>query len=172
MPENGRLLVISEKGIGDALTLVPCLRAIALTRPRPEVTFMAGALLPLKANLADCCTVIDEGDAAALEPLARIAWLRCRGFTRVWNTQNAGAWGETIARAGDPRWVSAPPHRRWPQRHVVGLRVEQARALFPGLGAPPEPSLALTNEQREERDAFRGRFPAQCRLIATQPGGN
>ena len=160
-------LAIAERGIGDALTMVPSLRALRAAHPEIRVEFLAPGLFPLAPNLRDAATILDHRPIAALGAEDRLAWLRQRNVTWVWNTEaEAGAWSRALPLAGRPTWITAPTQRHW-RGQVVQVRFEQLRTLFPDLSNPGRIDLALTAEQEESR---RSQLVPGRTLIAVQPG--
>ncbi len=164
-------LAIAEQGIGDALTLLPCLRALRASRPDLRIELLTPGLFPLADNLLDTATVLDHRPLAGLGDEGRLAWLRERNVQWAWNTEREqGPWGRALGTSGRPTWVTAPSQRAWGSRHVLRVRFEQLRALFPDLRAPGEIGLALTAAQQAARRAFRGEFPPEAVLVAIQAG--
>lgn len=170
---TNRLLVISEKGLGDALTLLPALRALKLQRPETEIFMFAPGLFRLAENYRDWLQLLDHRWLSAATTTEMQDWLQRQDFRWVWNTENEhSAWRGIFAAAGNPRWVSAPPHRTWPRRPVLELRRAQLQTLFPDLPTHAAPALPLTTAQQQGRDQFRSQFAATERLIAIQPSAN
>jgi ADP-heptose:LPS heptosyltransferase len=166
-----KLLVISEIGLGDALTLLPALRALNALRPGLSIDMLAPSLFPLRDNVRDVVSVLDPRILRIGSTGDQRDWLGAQGYDAVWNTENEhSSWRPVLAEEGNPRWISASPHKSWPHRHVLGLRVEQLRGLFPELGDSCDPRLELTPEQSQARDRFRSLFPPGELLVAMQPG--
>ncbi len=165
--ERPGFLAIAERGIGDALTMVPSLRALRAARPDIRIEFLAPGLLPLAPNLRDAATILDHRPIAALGLDERLAWLRHRNTTWVWNTEaEAGAWSRALPGAAQPTWITSPTQRHW-RGQVVRVRFAQLRLLFPDLRRPGGMELPLTAEQEVARRAQR--VPGRT-LIAVQPG--
>jgi ADP-heptose:LPS heptosyltransferase len=165
------LLVISEMGLGDALTLLPALRALKSVRPALSIELIAPGLRALAGNVADTAAWIDHRPLAGLPASGLREWLEARGPSWIWNTENEHSpWRPVLEAAANPRWVSAPPHRAWPRRPVLRLRAEQLRRLFPETPEPGAPFLGLTPEQAERRAGFAARFASASGLAALHPG--
>jgi ADP-heptose:LPS heptosyltransferase len=164
-------VAIAERGIGDALTLLPSLRALRAAHPDLRIELLTPALYPLADNLRDTATVLDHRPLDGLGDEARLAWLRVRNPGWVWNTEGErGPWTAALRRSDDPTWVTAPSQREWGSRNVLRVRFAQLRELFPGLTAPGEVSMRLTPAQEAARRAFRAGFPHDSLLVAIQPG--
>ncbi|HJQ64816.1 MAG TPA: glycosyltransferase family 9 protein [Gemmatimonadales bacterium] len=160
-------LAIAERGIGDALTMVPSLRALRAAHPELRVELLAPGLFPLAANLRDAATILDHRPLTGLSADQRLAWLRDRNTTWVWNTEaEAGAWSRALPLAGRPTWITAPTQRHW-RGQVVQVRFEQLRGLFPDLRTVGGMDLSLTADQETVRRGLR--MPGST-VIAIQPG--
>jgi len=160
-------LAIAERGIGDALTMIPGLRALRAAHPELRIEFLAPGLLPLAPNLRDAATILDHRPIAALNTEQRLAWLRERNTTWVWNTEaETGGWSRALPGAGRPTWMTAPTQRHW-RGHVVQVRFAQLRTLFPDLREPGGIDIPLTAEQEVAR---RSQLVPGRTLIAIQPG--
>lgn len=161
-------LAIAERGIGDALTMIPSLRALRAAHPELRIEFLAPGLFPLAANLRDTATFLDHRPLAALADEERLAWLRQRNVTWVWNTEaEAGAWSRALPSAGRPNWFTAPTQRHWGGSQVLRVRFAQIQVLFPDLRVPGAIDLSLTPEQETVRHSLVA--PAST-VIAIQPG--
>lgn len=166
---SGKLLVISEIGIGDGLTLLPALRLLLDTYPDIGVDMMAPGLRPLAENVSDTVRLIapPPESMTGQEDLVRLL----QAYDWVWNTENEhSGWRPVIAAVGNPQWLSAPPHRHWPRRQVLELRLQHLRMLFPELSGSLDLTLNLTPRQQEHSAAFRAQFPQANYLIALHPG--
>src|SRR5262245_51627196 len=160
-------LAIAERGIGDALTMVPSLRALRAAHPELRVEFLAPGLLPLAPNLLDVATIIDHRPIAGFTREERLAWLRQQNFTWVWNTEGeAGAWSRALLDVGRPTWITSPAQRHW-RGHVIKVRLHQLRVLFPEVRGLAGMGLSLTEEQEAKRRSQR--MPGRT-VIAVQPG--
>ncbi len=165
------LLVIAEQGIGDALTLLPSLRALRTARPDLRIELLAPGLYPLAANVRETVTILDHRPLAALAEEERLAWLRERGIRWIWNTERKqGQWSRALRESHNPDWFTAPIQRDWAARHVLDARFVQLRGLFPDLPGPGKLALPLTPVQESERQSFRSRFPPAHTLVAIHPG--
>ena len=80
-------LAIADRGIGDALTLLPSLRALRAAHPALRIELLTPGLLPLADNLGDTGLVLDHRPLEGLEPEGQLAWLRGRNLEWVWNTE-------------------------------------------------------------------------------------
>jgi ADP-heptose:LPS heptosyltransferase len=164
-------LAIAERGIGDALTLLPSLRALRAARPDLRIELLTPGLFTLAENLGDTATVLDHRPLERMGDEERLAWLGARSAEWVWNTEGErGLWTAALRRSGRPTWVNAPAQSDWGSRNVLRVRFAQLRELFPGLTAPGDGGLALTPSQQEHRRAFRGGFASDALLVAIQPG--
>ena len=164
-------MAIAERGIGDALTLLPSLRALRAARPDLRIELLTPGLYSLADNLRDTASVLDHRPLDGLGAEERLAWLGARNAEWVWNTEGErGAWTAALRRSDHPTWVTAPAQREWGSRNVLRVRFAQLRQLFPGLTAPGEPGLPLTPAQESARRAFRAGFPHDSVLVAIQPG--
>ena len=164
-------LAIAERGIGDALTLLPGLRALHRYHPDLRIELLTPALFPLADNLRDTVTVLDHRPLEDLGPEERLEWLRSRNATWVWNTEGSrGPWTAALRSAGKPGWINAPPQREWGHRNVLQVRFAQLRRLFPNLPQPTDVGFPLTAEQEDLRREFRAGFPRDSLLVAIQPG--
>lgn len=164
-------MAIAERGIGDALTLLPSLRALRAARPDLRIELLTPGLYPLADNLRDTATVLDHRPLDRLGDEARLAWLRARNAGWVWNTEGErGPWTSALRRSDHPTWITAPAQREWGSRNVLRVRFAQLRQLFPALTAPGEIGLPLLPAQETARRAFRAGFPHDSVLVAIQPG--
>jgi ADP-heptose:LPS heptosyltransferase len=164
-------VAIAERGIGDALTLLPSLRALRAARPELRIELLTPGLYPLADNLRDTVTVLDHRPLDGLGDEGRLAWLRARNAGWVWNTEGErGPWTAALSRSGHPSWVNAPSQRQWGGRNVLRVRFAQLRELFPGLTAPGQIGIPLTPAQETARTGFRAGFPPDSLLVAIQPG--
>ena len=164
-------LAIAERGIGDALTLVPSLRALRIARPRLRIELLTPGLFPLADNLRETATVLDHRPLSGLGGEERLEWLRSRNARWVWNTEGSvGPWTAALRRSANPTWVNAPPQREWGHTNVLRVRCAQMREFFPDLPAPTEVGISLTPSQEAARRAFRARFPHDSLLVGIQPG--
>lgn len=171
--KSGSLLVISERGIGDALTLIPALTELRRVSPQVKIDMIAPGIGPLEANLYGLVRLIDPDDTPLETPASLRSWLNARGYVWVWNTLNSDQmWRECLRSADNPRWISAPPHGSWPKQPVILLRMKQLQVLFPELRRVSPAAIRLTQEQLDEKDRFAAQFPLSGTLIAIQPGGN
>lgn len=160
-------LAIAERGIGDGLTMVPSLRALRAAHPELRMEFLAPGLLPLAANLRDAATILDHRPIAALSSDQRLAWLRDRNTTWVWNTEaEAGTWSRALQGGVPPTWITSPTQRHW-RGQVIQVRFQQLRTLFPDLRTAGGMDLSLTAEQEAVRHGLR---MAGRTFIAIQPG--
>lgn len=166
-----RFLAIAERGIGDALTLLPSLRALRAARPELRMELLAPGLFPLADNLRDTAAVLDHRPLERLSAAERLDWLGRMGFRWVWNTEGErGPWTAALRGNEDPMWVNAPDQRHWGRRNVLRVRAAQLRELFPELPAPGSVGLSLTPPQEAARRGFRAQFPGDAVLVAVQPG--
>lgn len=164
-------VAIAERGIGDALTLLPSLRALRAARPELRIELLTPGLYPLADNLRDTATVLDHRPLDGLGDEGRLAWLRARNAGWVWNTEGErGLWTAALRRSDHPGWVNAPSQREWGSRNVLRVRFAQLRELFPDLTAPGRVGIPLTPAQAAARHAFRAGFPHDSLLVAIQPG--
>jgi hypothetical protein len=164
-------LAIADRGIGDALTLLPSLRALRTAHPKLRIELITSGLFPLADNLRDTAMILDHGPVARLRDGERLTWLRERNLQWVWNTEGErGLWTETLRAASHPTWITAPGQRTWGHRNVLRVRFEQLRSLFPELRAPGDIGLSLTPAQRALGRAFRAGFPPTHLVVAIQPG--
>ena len=164
-------LAIAERGIGDALTLLPSLRALRAARPDLRIELLTPGLFPLAENLRDTATVLDHRPLDRLGDAERLAWLRERNPEWVWNTESErGPWTAALRRSDRPTWVTAPSQRGWGSRNVLRVRFAQLQELFPGLPEPGDVGIALTASQEEARRAFRAGLAHDALLVAIQPG--
>lgn len=164
-------LAIAERGIGDALTLLPSLRSLRAAQPGLRIELLTPGLFPLAENLLDTATVLDHRPLAGLSTEERLAWLGERNFEWVWNTEGErGPWTAALQGSENPRWVNAPAQREWGSRQVLEVRFEQLRELFPDLSVPGDTGLSLTPAQEAASRSFRSRFARDSTLVAIQPG--
>ncbi len=168
----GKLLVISEKGIGDALTLIPCLQEIKRIYTKIEIDFLAPGIQPLAKNFQDFTNFINPSiQQKSLEE--KLNWLKNQDYKWVWNTENKEkGWRLLLAQANKPGWTSAPPHRSWPKKQVVQLRLLQFRELLPGLQNAIDPEIHLTDDQEIEKCEFDQLLTNYSDTISIHPGGN
>ena len=164
-------LAIAERGIGDALTLLPSLRALRGAQPDLRIDLLTPGLFPLAENLRSTATVLDHRPIIGLLSRERLAWLGARNTHWVWNTEGEqGLWTRAVRGSARRTWVNALPQQCWGAGYVVRVRFEQLRMLFPELREPGRMGLSLTPVQRSERDAFRAGFPQGQLLVAIHPG--
>jgi ADP-heptose:LPS heptosyltransferase len=164
-------VAIAERGIGDALTLLPSLRALRAARPELRIELLTPGLYPLADNLRATATVLDHRPLDGLGDEERLAWLRARNAGWVWNTEGErGPWTAALRRSDDPSWVNAPSQRQWGSRNVLRVRFAQLRELFPDLTAPGHLGIPLLPAQEAARRAFRAGFAHDSLLVAIQPG--
>ena len=164
-------LAIAERGIGDALTLLPSLRALRATRPELRIELLAPGLYPLAANVRETATILDHRPLAHLSDQERRAWLEQRNSRWVLNTEGErGPWTHALQGVSNPSWRTAPPQRKWGGRHVLHVRAEQLRELFPELQVRGEVCLTLTPAQEAARQTFRAGVAPGETLVAIQPG--
>jgi ADP-heptose:LPS heptosyltransferase len=170
-PSRPGFLAIAERGIGDALTLLPSLRALRAARPNLRIELLTPALFPLAENLCDTAAILDPRPLEILGGERRLAWLQARNLEWVWNTEGIhGPWTQALQGSTHPTWVTAPPQRTWGGKHVLRVRFEELQALFPGIESPGEIGLSLTVPQQVDRQAFRAGVPGERLLVAIQPG--
>jgi ADP-heptose:LPS heptosyltransferase len=164
-------VAIAERGIGDALTLLPSLRALRAARPELRIELLTPGLYSLADNLRDTAAVLDHRPLDGLEDDGRLAWLRARNAGWVWNTEGErGPWTAALRRSDHPSWVNAPSQRQWGSRNVLRVRFAQLRELFPDLTTPGQLGVPLLPAQEAARRAFRAGFPQDSLLVAIQPG--
>jgi ADP-heptose:LPS heptosyltransferase len=164
-------LAIADRGIGDALTLLPSLHALRAAHPTLRIELLTPGLLPLADNLRDIGLVLDHRPLEGLGDDGQLAWLRGRNVEWVWNTEGErGPWTAALRRSDNPRWVTAPAQREWGSKNVLRVRFAQLQELFPELRAPGELGITLTPSQSEAREAFRAGFGHDSLLVAIQPG--
>ena len=164
-------MAIAERGIGDALTLLPSLRALRAARPDLRIELLTPGLYPLADNLRETAAVLDHRPLDGLGAEERLAWLGARNAGWVWNTEGErGPWTAALRGSDHPTWVTAPAQRDWGSRNVLRVRFAQLRELFPGLTAPGEIGLRLTSAQESARRSFRAGFPHDSVIVAIQPG--
>ncbi len=170
--QHKRMLAISERGIGDALTLTPVLAELKRSHPEIEIDFLAPSLRALAANFRHLANFIDDDMIEGKSRQEQISWLKQQNYEWVWNTQNQKSpWRGALEEAGNPNWISALPHRKWPKRQVVQLRLQQLRKLFPNLNSVNDPTIELTEEQRQEQADFLEHLANYQTSIAIQPWG-
>jgi len=166
-----KLLVISEVGLGDALTLLPALHGLKAIRPDVSIDMLAPGVFPLRENLQDVASVLDHRPLLDCDARDQRNWLLSQAYDAVWNTENErSVWRRILAEERHPRWISAPPHRTWPRQQVLGLRLQHLRCLYPEVRESGDPVLDLTPEQRRAIPAFRSLFSSNNTLVAIQPG--
>jgi ADP-heptose:LPS heptosyltransferase len=167
-----KILVISEKGLGDALTLLPALRSLKGLYPEIQIDMLASGLNALAPNVKPVLEILDHKSILKQTPEQLAKWLVTRAYDWVWNTENQkSVWREILPRFKNPNWISAQPHRKWPRKDVLAIRCEQIQLLFPEITTYPESFLPLLNEQVLEKNSFKDRHGKANRLIAIQPGG-
>lgn len=172
MESKQKFLVISEKGLGDALTLLPSLRVLKTMQPGIEIQMIAPGLKHLEHNLKPLLRFIEHKELYEKSEQELHRWLAEQDYTWVWNTENQHSrWRAILKAAQNPKWVSATAHRNWPRKDVLLIRHQQLKILFPELSAPPEPLLPLLPEQLQKKHEFRSLFPSGKKLVAIQPGG-
>lgn len=164
-------MVVSERGIGDGLTLIPALAELKKMHPEIDIELVAPGISPLQANFRGLCGFIYPDEIPSDSSISLRSWLDDREYTWVWNTQNDHQkWRDCLNSSDNPNWISAPPHKNWPKRPVIRLRMTHLQGLFPELESVSPPVIQLTQKQLDERDRFAKQFPQA--LIAIQPGGN
>lgn len=172
MSSKQKLLVISERGLGDAITLLPSLCALRERNPEIEIEMLAPGLYALAENLHETVRIIDHRPIVEMSADEKAGWLLSQGYGWVWNTENQkSAWRPVLEQAKNPHWISSLPHRKWPRRPVLEIRHQQLRELFPDLSQYREPQIPLLPAQKAIRDEFRAQFPKNRRLVAIHPGG-
>ncbi len=170
MTKEIALLVISEMGIGDGLTLIPVLSALKEMKPDLRIEMISPGLYPIAGNFKPIVSIIDP-DTPFKDNHDRHAWLASRGYTYVWNTENEKSpWRSVIEAANNPLWISAPPHRTWKRKHILDIRLEQIRLLFPDLSGYPPLTLRLTPEQEAVKSRFASLHNRTPNLIGIHPG--
>lgn len=171
-PLDGKLLIISEKGIGDGLTLIPCLQEIQRIHPQADIDFLAIGLQSLSRNFHDLANIVDPSiQQFSIEEKSN--WLKSQDYKWVWNTENkAEGWRKILNQINNPDWISAPPHRQWPKKPVIQLRLQQLRILFPKLQRVNDPFIQLTKEQESIRNDFAKTLKKFSTVVAIQPSGN
>ncbi|WP_041468620.1 glycosyltransferase family 9 protein [Chloroherpeton thalassium] len=172
MSSSKKLLVISERGLGDALTLLPSLAALSGARPEINIQLLAPGLYSLSPNLRNFIELIDHKSLALLGSQEKAAWLRAQNFDWVWNTENQRSpWRPILQAAENPNWISALPHKKWPKKPVLDIRFQQLKMLFPELSGYVDFLLPLTAEQLVAKEAFlRTVSNTSQHVIAIQPG--
>src|SRR2546430_3918627 len=130
-------LAIAQRGIGDALTLLPSLRALRAARADVRIELVAPGLLVLAENARDTATIVDDLPLAALDDDERTRWLRTRNFAWVWNTEGEqGPCHAAIQAAAGPRWISTATQKYWRGRNVLRVRFAQLARLCPEVRTP------------------------------------
>jgi ADP-heptose:LPS heptosyltransferase len=166
-----KLLVISEMGLGDALTLLPALRSLKGIHPDVSIDMLAPGLEPLRENVRETALILDHRPLDRIPLSKKQDWLLSKKYGAVWNTENESSeWRRILDAINNPRWLSAPPHRTWPRKHVLELRLEQLCSLYPDINRIGSVSIELTRDQLRSKKAFRDRFSPDEILIAIQPG--
>ena len=170
-PIMEKFLVISEMGIGDALTLLPALKTLKSNYQNIKVDMIAPGLFPLRANIKDLVRILDFRNLAIASAHEKLNWLESQNYDGVWNTENEkSVWRQIFSEKKNPQWLSAPPHRTWPLKSVLELRLEHLREFFPDLKNYSQYQLPLTAEQKKNRIEFLSNFPEKQKLVAIQPG--
>ncbi len=167
-----KILVISEKGLGDALTLLPALRSLKGLYPEIQIDMLASGLKALAPNVKPVLEILDHKSILKQTPEQLAKWLGNRAYDWVWNTENQkSVWREILPQFKNPNWISAEPHRNWPRKDVLAIRCQQIQLLFPDIISYPESFLPLLKQQVIERNRFKDMHAKSYRLIAIQPGG-
>jgi ADP-heptose:LPS heptosyltransferase len=170
MTAEERLLVISEIGIGDGLTLIPVLRQLRNQRPGLHVDMIAPGLESIRENFQDVVTILNPNELLFTNNEDREEWLRKREYTYVWNTQNERSpWRLVLHNFGNARWISSAPHNTWEHRYILDIRLSQLQILFPDLRSYPPLSLTLTDRQVSVGHSFTSRYPEKNLLIGIHP---
>lgn len=166
-----KLLVISEIGLGDALTLIPALETLKQKRPGLQIDMLAPGLYPLRDAYKSIFNILDHEPISQMDRKQRFQWLKNQLYQWVWNTENEKShWRRIFEVVNHPRWISSPPHKKWPKRSVLKLRQQQLKKLFPEVDSFTKPLLELSLNQAQERQQFLSQFPMGEKLIAIQPG--
>jgi len=169
-PSSEKLLVISEIGIGDALTLLPVLRSLKQSHPLIEIEMIAPGLYDLKENLTDWLRILDHKQIPPGRHEKKI-WLEKKAFTYIWNTENEQSeWRRVLIASGNPHWISAQAHRYWPRRFVLNLRLNQLQRLFPDINQNHTALLPLTQYHEQNRKKILSQKKDREIWIALQPG--
>jgi len=164
-------LAIAQRGIGDALTLLPSLRALRAARADVRIELVAPGLLALAENVRDTATIVDDRPLAALDDDERARWLRTRNFAWVWNTEGEqGPWHGAIQAAANSRWISTATQKHWRGRNVLRVRFAQLARLCPEVRTPGPVGLALTPAQETASRTFASSLSGAPTLVAIQPG--
>ncbi len=172
MSSEKKLLVISEKGLGDALTLLPSLRALKYIRPELCIHMFAPGLKHLAQNVRHIANILDQQIISEQSSDRLHDWLKSEDYTWIWNTENQHSlWRPILKSFDNPNWISSLPHRKWPKKDVLQIRKQQLKMLFPELMECPESLLPLLQNQLLEKQRFKGEFLHAHKLIAVQPGG-
>jgi len=145
-----RIVVLRALGLGDLLTIVPCLRGLQDAFPGAAVTVAApGPLAPLIA-LAGCA-------AAEAEPLALLA-PSLQGADLLVNLHGRGPQSHRVALAARPRRLIAFAHPTVPESAALPAwrdgehEVHRWARLLTACGIPADPSrLALPIPALPER---------------------
>jgi ADP-heptose:LPS heptosyltransferase len=170
MPAEERLLVISEIGIGDGLTLIPVLHQLRNQRPGLHVDMIAAGLESIGENFQGIVSIIGPNELLFKNNEDRAEWLRNREYTYVWNTQNERSpWRSVLHTFGNTRWISSPPHNTWKQKYILDIRLNQLQTLFPDLRTYPPLKLALTERQVSLSHSFTSRYPGKNLFIGIHP---
>jgi len=163
-----KLLVISEMGLGDALTLLPVLRSLQQHRPDLSIDMLAPGLFDLRKNVRDLLRLLDPSE---LMDSDKGGWLNDQAYTHIWNTENEHSeWRSILKESENPNWISAPPHCVWPHQFVLNVRLEQLRQLFPGIEGTDVVQLPLTSSQADLKRQLLSQKQRHERWIAIQPG--
>jgi len=171
MSGKKKLLVISERGLGDALTLLPVLSALHRLRPEIDIQMLASGFFSLSQNVQDFIEILDHKRVADFSAEQKAAWLRQQNYGWVWNTENQHSpWRAILREAENPKWISALPHKNWPRKPVLDIRFQQLKILFPELSSYSDFLLPLTAEQISAKSVFQQKFPKTQHLVAIQPG--
>ena len=170
-PKSEKLLVISEIGIGDGLTMLPALKLLKQIHPNIQIEMLAPGLFFLAKNISTLVKLLDQNDVGGPQTSERLQWLQNQGYRWVWNTENERSqWRPVLKQANNPQWICSPPHRSWPKQQVLLLRLIQLKYLFPDLQGDLRMDLSLTPEQMAQKNSFRKDYPKSHFLIAIQPG--
>ncbi|MBD3421608.1 MAG: hypothetical protein GF398_15945 [Chitinivibrionales bacterium] len=170
---QSKLLVVSEKGIGDALTLIPGIHALKKVRPDIDICLLSPGIHALRENYRTLAEIINPPEISEFCAHELIGWLTKNNFAHVWNTTNRNnVWRDAIQLAGNPRWKSAAPHKTLARSPMIKQRVHQLRTLFPEVAACEEFGCILTLEQEKICRGFKDQRSAFTSIIALQPGSN
>ncbi len=166
-PDGKKLLIISEMGIGDALTLFPAIVSLQKVHPTLHISLLAPGISKLQANFHG----IEFPDPPEMQDIAGLKkWLNLHPYDFIWNTENEKSlWRSVLSEAQNQHWISAPAHRTWPRKFVLNLRHRQLRGLFPELPDYTDFRLPLTNPQSRIKETVI-RDKQRTRWIAVQAG--